>query len=65
MTEHEYVVEMLCCLPKEVLLNYAEGKTVGIPSWLIGIKKEEVLEALERYDEPAFRMNRSEQQKYL
>lgn len=49
MTEHEYVLEMLCCLPKELLTSKLENSDM-IPEWLLNIDNESISEALEHYD---------------
>lgn len=65
MTEHEFLIDMLCSLPREILLNYLQGDKRDIPDWMKGIDKADVQEALERYNEPSFQDVRKTQLEYL
>lgn len=53
MTEKEYVIEMLCCLSKEMLENALENADT-IPDWLRETDKEYIEEALKSYDDKRF-----------
>ena len=49
MTEKEYMLEMLCCTPMELLEKRLENKEAEIPSWLLGIPKALIEEAITIY----------------
>ena len=64
MTEEEYLLEMLCCLPKE-LLTQRMANARNVPAWLKGIEVEDVSCALRHYNDEAYQKMREEQEKYL
>ena len=53
MTEHEYIIEMLCCLPMDILKQRAAHK-VQASSWLRRIDDATIQEAIDRYNEQSF-----------
>lgn len=65
MTEHEYIIEMLCCTPIELLESSLEGDNDKIPKWLTGIPKEAIKDAIERYYWPTYAKKRAEMLKYI
>ena len=63
MTEKEWLIEMLCCLPKESLYNRINGKQ-STPEWLSQISIEDVREALNLYDVEEYVTKRNYQKNY-
>lgn len=57
MTEKEFLKEMLCCTPRELLVGRLNG-SLEIPSWLSGVDADDVKAALDDYDEPKFKKMR-------
>lgn len=49
MTEEEYVIEMLCSLPKHLLLMRMNNNP-KLPRWLLLIDIQYVIKALDCYD---------------
>ena len=64
MSEHEYLLEMLCCLPKE-LLFLKLNKFDKIPDWLKGIDNNVIKEAIELYENLEYAEQRELILKYL
>ncbi len=64
MTEKEYLLEMLCCLPKELILLKLNNSN-NIPKWLKGIDNATVKEALDIYDTPKYVNIRKRQEEIL
>ncbi len=64
MTEKEYLLEMLCCLPKELILLKLNNSN-NIPKWLKGIDNATVKEALDFYDTPKYVNIRKRQEEIL
>ena len=58
MTEREYILEMLCCTPMELLEARLENKDSEIPRWLVGIPKNLVEEAVKSYHEDNYAKKR-------
>lgn len=52
VSDKEYTLETLCCFSKNQLINRAKGLKTS--SSLRGYSKEEVLEAIEHYDDPQY-----------
>ncbi len=63
MTEKEWLIEMLCCLPKTTLINRAAGKKSG-SEWLNRIDVKYVKDAIGVYDNEEYVKIREEQEKY-
>ena len=55
MTEHEYIIEMLCCTPIELLESRLEGDN----------DKDAVKEAIEKYYWPLYAKKRAEMLRYI
>lgn len=51
MTEQEYDVETLCCLPGELLVVSSKGNSREVPEWLNQIPAETKRYALEHYND--------------
>ena len=63
MTEKEWLIEMLCCLPKTTLIKRAAGKKTG-SEWLNRIDVKCVKDAIGVYDNEEYVKIREEQEKY-
>lgn len=61
MTEKEYLLEMLCCLPKELLEKRIKGQREMRGYWLNEIDVEIIKQALLVYDEPMYKGIRERQ----
>lgn len=64
MTEYEYQIEMLCCLPKQLLINKLNNVD-SIPKWLKLIDEQTINEALCLYETGKYRNKREEMIKTL
>lgn len=64
MTEKEFLLEMLCCLPKETLLLKLDNST-EIPKWLKNIDNHIVREAIDKYDSKKYSEHRELVLKYI
>lgn len=53
MSEHKYLLEMLCCLPKK-LLFLKLNEFDEIPDWLKSIDNNVIKEAIELYENPEY-----------
>lgn len=63
MTEHEYMIEMLCSLPKCLLEKriFDLGQTRdNVPKWLINIEDDLIIEALSVYEKEYYIAKREE-----
>jgi len=60
MTDRECQIEILCCTPIELLVKRIERKCDEIPEWLVGIPDELIVEAREKYYDPAHQKKREE-----
>lgn len=65
MSEREYILEMLCCTPKEVLLKRITGDIDDPSYWINQIPDELVAEAIAMYDLDPYKAKREEQQRYI
>ena len=61
MTEKEYLLEMLCCLPKELLQKRVKEQIEIQEYWLNEIDVEIIRQALLVYDEPMYKEIRTRQ----
>ena len=59
MTGQEYLIEILCCLPKE-LLNKRMKNSKEIPLWLEEIEEKNIKIAIKRYDEQRYKIIREQ-----
>lgn len=59
MTEHEYTIEMLCCIPMYIL-QQRMSRGEQVPSWLERMDDAIVQEAIDRYNEQPFAEARKE-----
>lgn len=57
-SENEETIKMLCLLPKEILINRANGRFCGV-DWVHRTDLKFVREAIKRYDKPIYVMERS------
>ena len=64
MTEKEFVIEMLCCLPRE-LLELRHSGSDEIPDWLKKTDDALVQAAHDLYDDPKYIKMRKEQEDAL
>lgn len=64
MTEYEYIIEMLCQIPKS-LLQKRINNNPKIPNWLKNVSKETVKDALTKYDEIKYVEMRKEESQYI
>lgn len=53
MTEEEFMIEMLCCLPKELLIKKLKGDN-DIPDFLITMDDFYVHSAIEHYEDTKY-----------
>lgn len=53
MNEMEYIIEMLCCVDKELLLDRLDNKP-NLPAWLEEMDAETIRLALNVYDEDKY-----------
>lgn len=63
-SENEETIKMLCMLPKEILVNRANGKFCGV-DWVHRTDLKFVKEAIKRYDEPIYVKERNKMAEYL
>ena len=63
ISDKEYTLETLCCFSKNQLINRVKGLRTS--SSLRGYSKEEVLQAIEHYDDPQYCKMREYLEKYL
>ena len=59
MTEKEFIIEMLCCIPKE-LLEKRKRNSIAVPNWLKKTEMDYVVEALGKYDDKYYRKIRED-----
>ena len=64
MTEKQYLMEMLCCTPLE-LLNGRISNDSDTPTWLAEIDTSDVKRAIELYEEPKYKRIREEMKRTL
>ena len=64
MTEKEYVIEMLCSLPEDLLISRKQKKS-NIPKWLELIDDKDVEDACLVYNDEKYVKIRKEQEKYI
>ena len=60
MTENEYIIEMLCCTPLELLEKRLKGENEDIPIWLLGISLDLIKEAREKYYDSTYSKKRAD-----
>lgn len=54
MTESEYLLEMLCCLPLELLKDRIHHKEHLVPDWLKRIDGSDVERAITHYNDDVY-----------
>lgn len=66
MSEKEYIVEMLCCIPKRTLTLRANHPASNfLPKWLKTTETDYIQEALRVYNEEKYVKMRKEMSKSL
>lgn len=54
MSEEQCIINMLCSLPKKILIDRIKGRKDRIPDWLNSIDLLYVQKAIEHYDDKKF-----------
>lgn len=54
MTEQEYILEMLCSLPLELLKDRIHHKEHSVPDWLKNIDDNDVKQAILHYNDDLY-----------